>query len=140
VLDKLVGSGAKLRKPGEPSILRAIDHGLRVLDPDTDRKRLGLDEDSGSMDHRKRFTGAVTDRQHKVAGLDGVAIGQTNTANLAVCIQEHRIHAGLKVNLTAQSNDLLPQMPHHFDQAVCANVRAGLEQDVFGCASGNEFV
>ena len=66
VVHQLVVGRAEDRMAGERSEPRLVDHRLRMLDAEADRKWLRLDEHAGIEQHLEGVARAVADRQHDV--------------------------------------------------------------------------
>jgi len=73
VVHQLVIGRAQNRVAGIRTEARGINHRLRMLDAETDRERLGFDEDAGLEQHLEGIAGAVADGQHHMPAVQHFA-------------------------------------------------------------------
>jgi|GEM_PF-4971519 len=116
-----------------------VDHALRMLDAETDGKRLGFDMHALAMQHTEGVAGAVTQGQHYMAAAKCLAIGQHHAFELAIV--DHEIgDPGLEAYLAAEGDDFLAHRGNHAGKAEGADMRLADVHDLFRRAGADEFV
>ena len=121
--------------------LSAVHHALVVLDPNPDRERL-LDETRAAVvQHVEGVTGAVASRQDEGLGSEllvpSVAPSH-NATQLFVFAEDDIGEPRPETHLAAERLDLLAKSPHDPGEAVCADVRLRLPEDLLGGTSTDE--
>ena len=107
-----------------------VDHALRMLDAETDGKRLGFDMHALAMQHTEGVAGAVTQGQHHMAAAKCLAIGQHHAFELAIL--DHEIgDPGLEAYLAAEGDDFLAHRGNHAGKAEGADMRLADVHDLF---------
>ena len=120
---------------------RRVDQRLRMLDPEADRERLGLDIHAALVQHLERVARAVADRQHQVAGGDPLAAGEHHAAHLAagaVALDVDVDDLAREAVFAAQRDDVLAHLLDHLDQPEGADVRLADIHDFLGRAGLDE--
>ena len=110
---------------GEGAEAGAVDEGLGVLDARADRERFGLDMNAVAMQHGEGVARAVADRQHHVVGVDVLAVGQHQAADMAAGVQVDVFDAGVEAVVAAEGLDFGADALDHGDQPERADVGFG---------------
>src|SRR5580704_13389358 len=87
-----------------------------MLDTETDRKGLGLDEHTPPLQHAERIARAVSGRQHHVMRMNRLAAREHYPGDAAV-LKQQIFHPTLESNLTTESYDLLAHCRDHAREA-----------------------
>ena len=124
----------------EDPVLRAVDGGLRMLDPNADGQRFRLHGHTLGMQRGEGIARAVADRENDLRGGEDFPAGQPGSGHPAEIIQDQFLKAGFKSHLATELNDFLAQMTHHFDQPVGADVGPRLDQNVLGGTGHHHFL
>src|ERR1700722_2404467 len=87
-----------------------------MLDAETDRKGLGLDENTPPLQHAERVARAVTGRQYHVMRMNRLAAREAYPRDAPV-FQQQIFHPTVESNLTTESYDLLAHRRNHAREA-----------------------
>ena len=118
------------------------DELLRVLDPNTDLKRLGLHRHAGLREPVPRVPGAVPDAEHQGVQLDGARGREERAHRPAICPVDRRHSGGPNPVAEANAEFLEPatEPGQHPVEHVRADVRACIEGDVRRSARPDKLV
>ena len=106
-----------------------IDQRLGMLNPHSNRKRLGFNLNADLFEHGKAISSRVARCQNEVAAGDGIAIGQLEANQLMALLapigfQAQPLDAAAKANFSTQGLNTSAQPPHHRGQLEGADVGA----------------
>ena len=139
VMDQLVVGGAQFRVAGVLAQAGLVDHALGVFDAEADGEGLGLDVHALAVQHAEGVARAVTQGEHHMAAMQGLATGEHHAFELAVV--DHQVgHLALEADFAAEGDDLFAHGGDHAGQAEGADVRLADVEDLFRRAGADEFV
>ena len=110
-----------------------------MLDSKTDGKGLGFEEYAALLQHAQCVAGAVPQREHHMATVQGFAVRKHHPFDLAF-LDEQVGNPALEPHFTAARDDLLAHCGHHTRQAKGADVRLAHEENFCRRTSAHEFM
>ena len=129
--EAIIGSTQRL-KTCKVAKSRPIDQRLRVFDPHTDRKWLGLEIDALGVQPSKHVPGAMAHRQNHLIRRDPRAVLGQNRRHATTATRLAKFKSsdlGLKAIFPAQRLNRRPHPLHHTHQPKGANVGVGFGEN-----------
>src|SRR5947207_13222032 len=115
-MNQLVVRSSQLRMPRVLPQARPIDHRLWVLDTESNREGLGLDEYAASVEHAEGIAGAVSRSQNHIPAEQCCSVSQHHTFDPAVFNQQVS-QLAVKSHLATHRYDFLPHRGRPAPQA-----------------------
>ena len=137
----IAGSRQPLRAllTGAQVVLRGINEALRVLNTHTHSKGLALQAHTFIMQHAVHISGAVASGQNDGIAGEFTAICRAHAQQaLAIGALQQAIHAGLEMHLATGGNDAAAHGLDDIRQAVGADVRVRIGQNLRGSTVGHK--